>query len=377
MPPRPLSLPPSIQHEVQGALDLARRDPARRSEILGSTAIGLAARSQDPAHRESARVLRAIAERLAQASLAAAMPGPATRDDFEEALEDFDQAHGEQADDLSTLALANDLQDARTAALSPRVSIAPRTWGAGATLGRTGKFRFNPTEDDIRQGIHQSGTLAFWQGETHEAQAVTVDVGIPVGLEPPPVLQLFFGIATPDVSSRSRGIISYGTDGAVTRVSFDASFGTRFTVTGNYVTVQIAMDPPKPLALSGLMAFTASLGAFASPSVAPVYYTHYVDQLPLGLSTDGNLSLAGIRNPPPIRRPSHAAFLLAVLSDSVSGTARLEFYGQGCAQILTTFIYPIGQVLAPIPLPAEVQYIVLTNTTGQDANFRLVFQLAL
>ena len=87
MPPRPLSLPPSIQHEVQGALDLARRDPARRSEILGSTAIGLAARSQDPAHRESARVLRAIAERLAQASLAAAMPGPATRDDFEEALD--------------------------------------------------------------------------------------------------------------------------------------------------------------------------------------------------------------------------------------------------------------------------------------------------
>jgi hypothetical protein len=38
-----------------------------------------------------------------------------------------------------------------------------------------------------------------------------------------------------DTSSRPYGIVSYGSDGAITKVKFDIGLGTRFTVTGSYV----------------------------------------------------------------------------------------------------------------------------------------------
>ena len=150
------------------------------------------------------------------------------------------------------------------------------------------------------------------------------------------------------------------------------SFGARLTVVGNYVAVQIAMDPPEPGALSGIVAFSASLGAFASPSQAPPFYTVFIDGLVNNTQTDGLSSRYS-----PIPRPSHAAFLLAVLSDELVGSVLLKFYGQGAARILSQFVYPIGALLQPLPLPADVQYIVLKNQTGNVGSFRLVFQIAL
>lgn len=385
MPPR-LALPSSIQQEVTAALRQAQRHPAHRSQILGDTALGLAAKSASPAHHADAKVLRAFADRLARAALSSetlggsldeeGLPGPATRDDFQETLADFDQAHAEYGDDLDTLARADDLADERTFARSPRISLAPLAWGAGATLGRAGKFKYEPTPADIAQNVSQAGTLAYWQGEPHEAQAITVDLGVPAGQEPPPLLTLPFTAILPppipDTSSRPRGIISYGSDGAVTRVPVDASFGARLTVVGNYVAVQIAMDPPEPGALSGIVAFSASLGAFASPSQAPPFYTVFIDGLVNNTQTDGLSSRYS-----PIPRPSHATFLLAVLSDELVGSVLLKFYGQGAARILSQFVYPIGALLQPLPLPADVQYIVLKNQTGNVGSFRLVFQIAL
>lgn len=387
MPPR-LALPPSIQHEVTAALHEARQNPAHRSLILGDTALGLAARSASPAHRADAKVLRAVADRLAHAALSSgallggvseegtAFPGAATRDDFQETLEDFDQANAEHAYDLHAAARADDLNDARSLERSPRMSIAPVAWGAGATLGRSGKFKYDPTSDEVAQNIAASGTLAYWQGESHEAQAITVDLGLPAGQEPPPrqFLQIVTFVPPPrtkGVSSRARGIISYGSDGAVTRVVVDANFGTRLQVLGNYVAVQVVMEPPRAGEDAGLMAYTASIGAFASPSKADVFYTAYIDRLTAGSSTDG------FGTPPPIQRPSHAAAILAIYSNQITGTATLNFFGQGAKGSLFSFPYKLGTMYPPLPLPSDVQYIVLTNNTGQTANFNIVFQLAL
>lgn len=362
-------LPPKIEAALQAAIREAAREPHRRSEILGSAALTLAARSSEPQHRSEAPVLRALAERIAEAAMGD--PGGATRDDFAETLEVFDEAHEQFPGDQDVLARADDLLDER-ATKGERLSIAPLSWGAGATLGRSGRFRYDPSQSEIANNVAQSATLAYWQGEPHESQAITIDLAPPSDGQPPALLAVPDPSLSPvDVSGRPRGRILYGADGAITRVDVDAGFGTRFTVVGNYVSIQLYMDPPAPGATDGEMSFTGSMGAFSAPSAAPVFYTVYLDSLAGGATTDGR------SGPALIQRPQHAAFLLPILSDQIGGNVILKFFGQGAAQVLTQFVYPLGQLLPPIPLPSEVQYISLTNGTGNTANFRLVFQLSL
>ncbi len=45
--------------------------------------------------------------------------------------------------------------------------------------------------------------------------------------------------------------------------------------------------------------------------------------------------------------------------------------------MLLQFTYTIGQILPPIPLPGDIQYVILNNNTGETANFRLLWQLSL
>lgn len=362
------ALPPRLQAEVQAALEQAARDPARRSQILGDTALGLVAQSQSPRHAKEAQVLRALAERIALAAMASShQMDPATLDDFEETLEEHDAAHAQFVEDLDVRAHADDLHDAKIAQHGARVSIAPITWGKGATLGRTGRFKYGASSNDVKSNICQSATLAYWQGEPHEAQAITVDLAPPVDYVPTPLLELpaLSPLPRVDTSSRPYGIVSYGSDGAVTRVKFDAGFGARLTVTGSYVSVVAGMDPPATRTLPGTMSLTCSIGAFASPSTAPVFVTEYIDQL------DSDEYSA------PIQRPMHATQLLPVLSDAVGGVALLQFWGQGAVRLLYQISYPVGQLLLPIPLPSEVQYVSVRNQTGDRANFRIIFQLSL
>lgn len=358
---------PQLEAEVQAALQRAAREPHRRSEILGSAALGLAARSQHPRHAREAPVLRALAERIAQAAMVAEDLGPATRDDFQETLEEFDQAHREFPGDMDVLARADDLHDLKTEGKGKRVSIAPLSWGAGATLGRSGQFKWDPSQDEIRSNIAQAATLAYWQGEPHEAQAIGVDLAPPANALGNPFTALPDpSLGIPETSARFRGIVSFGSDGAITRVPFDAGFGARFNLTGNYVAIQVAADPPQTGMVAGLMSYACSIGAFASPSVAPLFYTSYIDELP-----QGDVSA-------PIQRPVHATQILPILSNLLGGNVLLKFYGQGAQTVLNQFSYPIGQLLNPIPLPAEVQYVTLTNTAALGAgNFRIPFQLSL
>ena len=364
-------LPPRLQAQLASALRLAQQQPHRRSAILGQAAMQLAAKAQEPRHAKEAPVLRALADQIAEAAMAH-LPR-ATMDDFEEQLQEFDQAHGEFSSDIDVLARADDIHDAKkTERHGKRMSIAPLSWGAGATLGRSGVFKYGPSSDEIKSGVSQASTLAFWQGEPHETQAITVDLAPPTGGRPMPLQALPDPSGGPvEVSTRPRGLISFGADGAITEVAVDAGFGVRLTVPGNYVTVQLAMDPPRTGAVAGEMKFTGMLGAFAAPSAAPVMYTVFLDDLGDGAITDG------VNGPPPIQRPSHANYILPILSTATSGNVLLSFYGQGGVQLLAQYIYPLGQILPPIPLSAQVQYIVVENGVGGVADFQIPFQLSL
>lgn len=366
-------LPPRLQAQLDQALRQAEAQPHRRSEILGSAAFELAARSAHPRHQKEAPVLRALAEQIAEAAMVNFALPAATMDDFQETLQEHAEAHDQFSSDLDVLARADDIHDAKkTSRHGRRMSIAPLSWGAGATLGRTGTFKYGPTSDEVLSNIAQAGTLAFWQGEPHETQAITIDLAPPPSGQPMPLQALPDpSSGAIDVSTRPRGLISYGADGAITQVAVDAGFGTRLTVTGNYVTVQLSMDPPRTGSAAGEMKFTGMLGAFASPSVAPVQYTVFLDALASGAITDG------VNGPSPIQRPSHANYILPILSTATSGNVILSFYGQGGVDMVAQFIYPLGQLLPPIPLSAQVQYITVENAVGGVADFAIPFQLSL
>lgn len=352
----------AIRTYVETAIGAATAQPARRSEILGEAAMRLSSLAHHKDHAAAAPLLIELAEQFARAAMESETP--ATTDDFHELLEEQKAARDDGfSDDLNIRARSEATHDAGEKEVTPRVSIAPASWGKGATLGRSGTFRYAPTSQDVDAGIQQSATLAFWQGQPHESQALSIDLSLvalpmPIGVLPAPSPGI-------DVSARPYGIVTYGSDGAIVSVRFDAGFGTRFNVSGSYVSIVAGMQAPMTGVAPGTLSFSASIGAFASPSQAPVTLTEYLDALPNGATSA------------PIQRPQHASQILPVLSSSTAGTALLTFYGQGAGGALLSFSYPIGQLLQPIPLPSEVQYVTLKNLTGQAANFRLMFQLSL
>ena len=91
-----------------------------------------------------------------------------------------------------------------------RVSIAATTWGKDATLGRQGVFRWSPGEEHpepVREGDQ-------WQGEPHEACAITVDVGPLAPADAAPV-------EPPALDCRPCGTVTFGGDGG----EFDVGVG--------------------------------------------------------------------------------------------------------------------------------------------------------
>lgn len=354
-----------IRALAREAIDQAAAQPHRRSEILGTTAMQFAGLARDHQHVREAPMLRKLAAHFGAAAMVPEQP--ATVDDFEEQLvEQFQAVQEGYQGDLNQIARADAIHDQKQALLTPRVCIAPGSWGQGATLGRSGTFKFNPSQEDIRQGIAQSGTLAFWQGEPYEAQAITVDVNLLEYLGNPSGTDTgAAGPAPPE--AHPFATVVYGSDGNVAEVKFDIGRGTRFTVVGSYVSVLCGMDPVT--ATSAQMTVGASIGAFAAPSTAPVFLTTYQ-----ALAIDEESS--------PIKIPAHAVQLFPILT-SVSppaGLVRLNFFPVGGAGgvPLAVLDFPVGTVNAsPIPIPGDIGYMTIQNLTGIPARFRLPFQLSM
>lgn len=295
-----------------------------------------------------------------------AQPRRATVSDFVDLLEETKAAIEEVGDHnaMNIIARRREIHDERSTD-APRVSIAPSSFNEDATLGRSTKIKFAPTQDDLNAGIVQSQTVAFWQGVKREAQAITVDVGL-VSPPPPDVLNNNVHLVNPQ-SVRAYTLIEYGSDGNKTTAKCDIN--QRLTVVGNYVSVLVGCDPPFDSFPTTDITVGASIGTFAAPSQSPVICTVYVDQLLPGTTSDF------------IAIPTKAVQLLPFFTNlALAETATIFFfgYGGGSTPLNGLFYKQIENfTMSPFPTGGDLSFFKVHNGGAGLANFRLPFQLSL
>lgn len=345
-----------LEHYIADVLGAAEQHPEQSAAIFREAARRLNVDAQSPGNRR-------YMDQLSQAAsfFARAAERPDSISDFRDLLQETAAAYNEvgapESDDLAVVARRREIHEERTPGL-PRVSITPKSVNEGTRLGDMATLKWQPTADDLRRDIRQQNTVVFWQGRKEEAQAVTVDVGL---LDLPPEANVGAG-------PRAYGLVTYGSDGAKTDVKFDVGLGTRFTVVGNYVSVLVALNPPRADFTKGQITVCASIGFFAAPSLAPVIYTEYVD----GLSNVAPDNVSRL-----IRRPAKAMQLLPMQSSLAAGTARIEFLSLDAFTARSVVTWTNSAQNIPIPLAGDVVWIRVTNTGGGAADFQLPFQLAL
>lgn len=341
----------------------AKQHPERAPAIYRRAAQKLIGLSRDPRNSGSAKAL----QNAAMDFVSAAQRGQQsiTIDDFTDLLVETAQAYDEAGDDpMDLVAARRDIHEERTPYIPGNVSIAPESFNKDATLGRSAVIKYNPSQEETRNGVKQSETVAFWQGRKKEAQAITVDVAL-INPVPPAV-----GIDGADpFNARLYGMVEYGSDGNKTNVKFDIGNGVRFTIVGNYVSVNVGMDPPSGDNPAPLVSVGASIGTFAAPSQAPIICSAYVDMLVNTEITDF------------IPIPLKAVKLLPMQTNmNQTEGAEIEFYGYGGGVSPITRVFYIQSAtssMPAIPLYGDVSFVKVRNNGGGPRNFRLPFQLSM
>lgn len=348
---------PTIGGLAETFLGEARQNPHAASEVYRSAAQTFAGLAADPRNHAAVKQLHKMANEFALMATYR-VPRMATLDDFQQLLTETALAADE--DDMEMIARRREIHEETGASGLTRVSIAPRTFNSEAPIGRWSYFKWNPTQAEIDNKIVQSQTLVFWQGDKHEAQAMTLDVGV-LDLPPPPPGSLSSGTST-----RPYAQVEYGSDGNRVVAKIDVGMGKRLTVVGNYVSLLVGMDPPMADVAAGQLQIGASLGTFAAPSLVPVTKTEYIDGLD-DAQTTGYIGL-----------PLRAGALLPVQTTAEAGILGLRFYGPNGGSPLYVLNYPVSTPGAsPIPLSNDVAFLKVYNGTGVEVNIRLIFQLSL
>jgi hypothetical protein len=244
---------------------------------------------------------------------------------------------------------------------SPRMSIAPASWNADTTLGRQVTVKYAPTPADIGQGIQQQQTAAFWQGEKQEAQAMSIDIGVVIPAFPTP------GSAT--VDARPFASVDYGSDGTRSTVVLDVGAGRRFTVVGNYISVNVGMDPPHEGFTSAVMSIGASIGAFAAPSQAGLVRTVYFDALASGAFTPGTAI------------PQKAAFLLtpSIVATAAAPAIIVAFFDVSGNNVAVWNYNTAGvqQPPARVFIPGDAFFFAVSHAAGAPRALRIPFELSI
>lgn len=338
----------------------------------------------------NARVSPQLAAYARQFAQAAHFSQEVTVDDFTDLLRETDQAYHEVGEDpMDLVARRREIHDARTPQERGHISISPPTFTRDATLGRSADVKFNPTAQEIANGVQQVQTVAFWQGFKKEAQAMTVDVNLvsvnngDAIVAPPPPLDPNNPIA-PAFAVRSYAEVGFGSDGNITKVRFDIGQGKRLTVIGNYIEVNVGCLFPGKNSAGVLNPTTviragASIGPFAAPSPAPLVYTTYVE------NETGSDSLFGgevsFQNGQPfIQIPVKAVLLLPMQTTLAIGkSATIDFYDWGKSPIYSVnYTQAVNNTMLPVPVTGDAAWVRVTNGLGNDqARFRLPWQLAL
>ena len=408
---------------ADGFLAAAQQNPDGRNAIYRRAAQVFADLALDPRNRKQAKQLQNMAFDFVSA---ARTERPATIDDFENLLRERAQAYEQVGDDpMDQIARAREIHDEQRGEGErpvPSVSIAPLSFNRDATLGRSQTLRWAPSPDEIRQGVKESETVAFWQGFKREAQAITVDVallsspppaqfidavpnltvamtatdtvavvnsttGFPfvgtiriddelmdyTGITPTSFTGLIRGVmgtvaaphaiganvVFPTIDVRPYGIVEFGSDGNHTSVRFDVGAGKRFTVVGNYCSVLVGVEKPTPGNASANISIGASIGTFGAPSPSPTVLTKYVDGLANSIS---------LNNSTFIQIPLKAVQLLPIQSNMIYGDVlTITFFPFGGGTAITQVVYTCSAtdpVPPTIPLVGDVSYIKIRYTAS-------------
>lgn len=340
---------------ASGFLGAAQNQPDRQAEIYHKAAATFMGLASKPENARLQAQLHSLAQQFSHAA-----QRPPTVEDFNNLLQETAEAYEEVGgdDDVDLVARRREIHDDRAPEGRP-ISIAPASINQDTPLGRIATIKFAPTSEEVRLGVVQSQTVAFWQGTKREAQAVTVDVGlVEAAVVLPPGVQ--------EPTCRPFGIVVFGSDGGRTTAKFDLAYGQRFTVVGNYVSILVGMDPPPPDRPSIQLTVSASIGMFAAPSQSPVLFTSYIDNLADGAST-------GL-----IARPAKSILLLPPRIGFLGGSILLETFDLGGGpNPIDALSIPNSPQNTPIPLVNDAAFFRVTNTSVKRANIRLPFQLCL
>jgi hypothetical protein len=160
-------------------------------------------------------------------------------------------------------------------------------------------------------------------------------------------------------------MVQFGTDGYMEPpVRVDIGRGTRVTGEGNYCTVIVGMDRPAPGIMSATYTIGARLGFFAAPSIAPPMLTTFIDGLANGTASD------------PIDVPVRANYILPPVQTDVAGSMRIDFLDSFGVVRYSRAILAATPPAAPIPVTADIRQIVVNNTGGAPADFRIPWQIS-
>jgi hypothetical protein len=356
--------------EVVGA---ARANPDAAPQIFGEAARHFFAMASDPRNAKDSKSLIGAANQFKRASSPARFGT-----DFEVLLRDHHKAYmatpDAESNDLEVYGRQgivqadggdaggdddddeDDIVGGSSAAdkdVSFHLKAAPPSVSFNTPIGRGTTLKWNPTTQDIANGIKQQDTVILWQGNKFESQTMTVDIGVnkplPEGI----------GDNTP---LRPYAQIEYGADGFREIITIDVGFGTRLTMAGNYLSVLLGMGPAP--GTGPAIVIGASMGFFAATSTAPVTYTQYTDGLASG-SRDV------------FQRPFKSTVMYPPQCNQL-GTYEVRFYStQGTLAVFKFDNTVTNPVLSPIIIPNDVYKIEVKNTGALSASFRTVFQLAL
>lgn len=287
------------------------------------------------------------------------------------------------------------------------LSSAPNATGGKAII------KYNPSNNDTVAGIRAQATLFTWQSPTGEPQFVTVEVGRVANSYGGPDLQGSPGQplvgtiggqagatfpARKDTDPNSATFLSpyyyrayaqiiLGTPGTMQDPFFiDIGRGQRFSACVSYVAVTAAMlGPPLDEAtglviapggfggrtfISGSLAVYGTLGVGITPTVAPVFYTQYIDR---DLTGGGPFGAPYSRVIPP-----RANLLVDAQSSVAADTFQLAFNTPAIPGF-TTPVFNNGQIGAfnggGFPISDDAT-ILLVTTTAAVANYKLIYQLS-
>jgi hypothetical protein len=253
----------------------------------------------------------------------------------------------------------------------PKTLNTPPSWNANTTLGRQVTVKYAPTAEEIMQGVKQQETAAFWQGDKTEAQAMTVDIGVVI----PPLAEITPS-ATIAVVSRPFASIDFGSDGTRSTVVLDVGTGRRVTVIGNYISVNLGMDPPpSPVGpvtfVSATMSIGASIAAFGAASPSPAIRTEYFDHIAANLFTGGRplpAKAAFLRTPNVVQTLSQPQILVAFFD--LSGNPVGEW---------TYNVAGVPQPPDMAAIPGDAFYFAISQgvALGAARSVRVPFQLSL